>query len=157
MKLRGFLRHLELILKANQLCQEANTLDAKGYFLDALGKYNEAEKLFSKLSDSEGEITCLNNKGLILETIEDYPRAISNFKLALNIAKENEDHLTRALQLGNIGRILKKEAKFNEALQYLHESFNILSNLHLEEDFSHLSTKILFDIKHIERIFHEFK
>lgn len=151
---RKFIEFLGLTLKANQLCQEANNLDARKLHYDALLKYEEARNISEELGDSSLKITCLNNIGLILETLEDFPQALTNFRKAFKVAKKVDDQLGIALQLGNIGRIYKNKKKFHEALRFFKESFNILSRIKLEKSLYYVKEEVESYITEIEKFIH---
>jgi len=154
-EVKEFFDLLKLGLRANQLCQDANTLLGKKLYYDSLLKYEEAKKIEEKLGDLSVKATCHNNIGLIFEILEDFPKALMNFEEALIITKELGDQLGTALQLENIGRIYKNEKKYSEALRFFKESFYILSRIKLEKSLLYIKKEVESHIKKIEKFIHQ--
>ena len=104
-----------------------------------------------KLGDLSVKATCHSNIGLILEILEDFPRALINFKEALILTKELGDQLGTALQLENIGRNYRNEKKYREALRFFKEAFYILSRIELEKPLLYMKKEVESHIKEIEK------
>ncbi len=139
-----------LKFKANQLCQEANSLGAKKYYYDALVKYEEAQTIFDELGDKEGKYTCLNNIGLIFESLEDYHKALTSFREALDIAEVINDQLGVALEKMNIARIHNVEGRQIESLKFFEESLSILSQVDLPKPLYYLKEEVKANIEKIK-------
>lgn len=150
LRVKQFNRFLDLTLKANQLCQDANTLLSKRLYYDSLLKYEKAKKIAEELGDLSTTVTCHNNIGLILEILKDFSNSLMNFEQALQISKKLCDQLGVALQLGNIGRIYKNEKKYDKALSSFKESFEILSRIELESSLHYIKEEVKSYIKEIE-------
>lgn len=104
-----------------------------------------------ELGDLPTRVVCLNNIGLILELLGDYSKTLESFSEAHLLAKAYEDKLGIAIQLENIGRNLKNEKKFGEALKYFKQSLYLLSQVDLENPFLYMREKIKSQIREIRK------
>ena len=154
---RKFIGFLELSLRANRLCQEANNLDANKLHYDALLKYEGARIIAEELGDHPLKITCLNNIGLIFESLEDFPKALTNFREAVKLAEKVGDQLGKALQLGNIVRIYKSEKKYSVALRIFRESLDILSSIKLKKSLYYVKEEVESYIAEIKKLILKFR
>ena len=152
---KQFFKTLDLSLKANQLCKEANTLLGKKQYYDSLQKYEEAMNITKELGDLMTIVTCLSNIGLIMEILGDYSKALTNFNGALLLTKKIGDQLGTALQLENIGRNLKNEQRYPEALRFFRKSLCLFSQIELEKALQYMRGKVKSQISEIEKHLHQ--
>ena len=108
------------------------------------------------MDDHSLNITCLNNIGLIFESLEDFPKALTNFREAVKLAEKVDDQLGKALQLGNIGRIYKSEKKYSDALGIFRESLDILTSIKLEKSLYYVKEEVESYITEIKKLILKF-
>ncbi len=95
-----------------------NLNKSEQYFLTAV-------KLFKQVNDEEGESSCYNNLGLVLEYKGDYVGATDAYKQSLKIDKRINNRSGVAASLSNIGNILLRNGDYNNALKHYIESLKI--------------------------------
>ena len=149
-RVSDFLALLQSGLNSNSACHKGAILLGKELYYDALLKYEEGKKGYDILGCSSEKVICLNNIGLILETLENYPEAMRNYKEALLIVKGLGDKLKISTQLENVGRMYKKQEKYKKALKLLNKSYSILSQIKLEDYLSYIKENLVKEIEELK-------
>ncbi len=75
----------------------------KGFFSEALEKYQYSLRLRRKLGDKQGEASCLNNIAIVLKYQGNYRKALDFYTEADALLKSIGDENNRAIVLGNTG------------------------------------------------------
>lgn len=87
-------------------------------FDEALVLFSEAEQVYKKLNNIEGQIDCINARGIIHKDLHNYSQALPLYYQAYNLARKKNLPLKFAATCVNIGVVLKNEENFKEALNY---------------------------------------
>jgi CHAT domain-containing protein len=84
----------------------------------AAAAYNQSLALFRGQKDRSGEITALNNLGLLAIARGDLDRALSGFESALKLAQSGDEEKLAAYVSNNIGTIYSRRGEPIKAFQY---------------------------------------
>ena len=126
---------LFVILKEYERAGESARMTAKIYqkkslYELAIENYRLAINNFKKGNNVKKQIDCLNGMGVIQKNLENYSEALPLYHSAYELARINHLPLKKALSCLNIGVLLKKQRKFQEAIKYYKKA----ETVYLEED-----------------------
>lgn len=125
--------------KANEIYERLGQRRAQADAMYTLGRYEEkalqpdhaltsyemAEEFFVGLGDIEGQIECLNSRGIIHKELNNYAEALPLYYKAYELARENGLAKKLASTCINIGVVLKEQKDLPEALKYYHKAEEI--------------------------------
>ncbi len=100
-------------------------------FEAALKVYIEAQNIFTKINDPDGEGRVLSHRGVIYRTVGDLDRAVQSFFDSLGVLDksekkdEPESKRTKAWSLLGLAGAYSDLKEFESALQYYHESLEL--------------------------------
>ncbi|RME86488.1 MAG: diguanylate cyclase, partial [Planctomycetota bacterium] len=86
-------------------------------------------EILEKLHDKTLKPYSLNNMGVILKELGDFPKSLEYFQKALKMAQEKGDLTLIPSVLNNIGSLLEEEGNFQEALEFFRKSLNMKLSL----------------------------
>lgn len=133
---------LELLVKVKTLAETngwtkeaflaTNNIGANYYMMldygEALKYYLEAYEIAASLSDNSQIMTVLNNIAILYFHERDNEKAYEYFLKAYKIAKENKSNEKRGLYATNLGLVLNKLKKTDEANLYINEALGLVQN-----------------------------
>lgn len=133
---------LELLVKAKtqaeangwnkEAFRATNNIGANYYMMldygEALKYYLEAYEIAAKISDNSQIMTVLNNIAILYFQEKNNKKAYEYFLKAYNIAKENKIDEKRGLYATNLGLVLNKLKKTEEAELYINEALLLVQN-----------------------------
>lgn len=133
---------LELLVKAktlseangwqNESFRATNNIGANYYMMldygEALKYYLEAYEIATEMSDNSQVMTVLNNIAILYFQEGNNQKAYDYFLKAYNIAKENKLEEKKGLYATNLGLVLNKLKKTDEAAVYINEAVSLVKN-----------------------------
>lgn len=131
---------LELLVKAKTLAdangwkkesfRATNNIGANYYMMldygEALKYYLEAYEIATEMSDNSLVMTVLNNIAILYFHERDNKKAYDYFLKAYNIAKENKLNEKKGLYATNLGLVLNKLKRTDEAALYIEEALSLV-------------------------------
>ncbi|MFI8530116.1 ATP-binding protein [Streptomyces aquilus] len=99
---------IDLSLKgiaAHALINLSNALRARGDLVDSLSSLDEALSILEELPDAVGRGRALNQRGLIYTDLEEFDRAVVEFKESLRILSDFDGLIDRGYAFANLGRL----------------------------------------------------
>ena len=116
---------LEQLLKTGTKSEQANAYETlanyqrKALMLDqSLTSYLQAEEIYEEIDDLEGQIDCLNKRGIIHKDLQNYAQALPIYHKAYELARKHGLPKKLASTCVNIGVVLKNQKNYEEALDY---------------------------------------
>lgn len=133
---------LELLVKAktmaesngwqNESFRATNNIGANYYMMldygEALKYYLEAYEIATEMSDNSQVMTVLNNIAILYFQERNNQKAYDYFLKAYNISKENKLEEKKGLYATNLGLVLNKLKKTDEAAVYINEAVSLVKN-----------------------------
>lgn len=133
---------LELLVKAktmaesngwqNESFRATNNIGANYYMMldygEALKYYLEAYEIATEMSDNSQVMTVLNNIAILYFQERNNEKAYDYFLKAYNISKENKLEEKKGLYATNLGLVLNKLKKTDEAAVYINEAVSLVKN-----------------------------
>jgi tetratricopeptide (TPR) repeat protein/DNA-binding CsgD family transcriptional regulator len=122
-----------------------------GDFIRALEHYQHGLESFEALQDSAGELLVLNNLGCVYKALGDDRQAVDSFVRSNALAINKNDARTQAYTMINIGELLHRQGKPDEALEHYNrvlELGRVLGDTNLEA--SALSSMAAIHINRID-------
>jgi CHAT domain-containing protein/Tfp pilus assembly protein PilF len=91
----------------------------------AIGKYQEALKLWQQVDDKRSEAATLNSIGLVYSDLGEKQEALKYYNQALPISRAVEDRTGEARTFNNIGLVYSDLGEKQEALKYYNQALPI--------------------------------
>ncbi|MGH8015973.1 MAG: tetratricopeptide repeat protein, partial [Candidatus Zixiibacteriota bacterium] len=119
----------------------ANSLVQLGEYKEAEKAYRDAESIFRRNDNSEGQCRSLNLLSGLFFKRNDFQNSMETLSEALILARKLNDSKKIAYMLGNLGRIMTFLGEFDEAIKQLRLNIALSSELEdwLEVGRAHLS------------------
>lgn len=138
-EIKDFNKARELLLKAVELFRKSNDEEGLASALSNLGGIyshldqfdkavivqKEALEIFIKIQLPEGLSSCYSNLAFYFKTSEQYDSAFVYYNKCIAISKSIGDQLSHANALLNIGDMLYRQKKYNQAIEMLIQSEKI--------------------------------
>jgi signal transduction histidine kinase len=116
---------------ANGLLQTGHVDYFKGKSTDAQQELNEATGIFKKLDDKKGLVACYQSFGAMYTLLADYPLAIKNLNLAIDINNSlGNDELMQTNLYKSMGNVYFSKGELSKSLDYYYKGLFIAIKNH---------------------------
>ncbi len=134
----------DTILLADVCVTLGNILRDLGQFKEAETSYRDAESIFRRNDNLEGQSRALNGLAGMLFRRTDYRNALNVLMDAVEIARRLDDKKKLAFMMGNIGRIYTFIGELAEAEKHLLINIDLSAELHDELDLSRANLSLAY-------------
>lgn len=111
-----------LLMEADALRENAKT--GKDLQL-AVQKYEQALRIFERLSDKQAIGVAANNLGLVHAHLSQHRKAVEYFEKSLTAKRDREDRKGEGSTLNNLGAVYEQWGQYDKAAEYYEKSLTI--------------------------------
>ena len=133
-------RALQIARKMKYLALEGDIIRCLGNAAYWQNKYQQSRTLFNqalvnhrKVGDLRGELSALNNLGMVNELIGDLSTALTHYSQAVEICHKTGDRLAEGVIITNLGKLTSELGNFSEARALLEKALIIREEIQNEE------------------------
>ena len=104
----------------------SNVSSSQGNYQEAVEFARQAETIYQKLGDAQGQAFALNSEGIAEGELGKYSKAQETFRKALALSQSRDDRLTTVRTLNNLGNVYYFPGQYLEALRSYEAAWAVL-------------------------------